>query len=246
MALWHIRRPALALPVIGLAGLLLPGVISEYAPHFHRVLGAAGPAALLMGLGLDTIWRAPARWINARPVQIAGPVIALLLLVAGITTSAQLYFTRWAALPDLFFAFDAGLWELGQWVAAQPGDAPVYISPQGDNHPTLAFAWRPQPTDHTTTAPPRPIAYDGRTIFPLTAGTNPLDEHYAVIEHEDRRTPLLLPELFPDAEVVYQILDPSGATYAQVYRRPAATIPARPPQYALRSRAGRRDRLARL
>ncbi|MFZ2359770.1 MAG: hypothetical protein WA040_10550, partial [Anaerolineae bacterium] len=39
LTLWRIRRPVYALPVVGLAGLLLPGVLSEYAPHFHRVLG---------------------------------------------------------------------------------------------------------------------------------------------------------------------------------------------------------------
>lgn len=226
VALWRIRRPVFALPVIGLVGLLLPGVISEYAPHFHRVLGASGPAALLMGLGLDAIWRATAQRVAAQPGRWAGPLLAVLLLVAGTVTGARLYFTRWAALPDLYYAFDVGLWELGQWVAAQSDDAPRYISPQGENHPTLAFAWRARP-NHPT--PPTPVSYDGRTIFPLTAGANPVDEFYAVIEHEDWRTPLLLPAVLPDAEVVHQLLDPTGAVYAQVYRRPANTLPARPP-----------------
>jgi hypothetical protein len=233
LALRNLRRPVMALPLIGLVGLLLPGVISEYAPHFHRVLGAAAPAALCMGIGLDWIWRTPARWITARPAQLAGPILALLLLTAGTVTSAQLYFVRWAALPDLFYAFDEGLWELGQWVGAQPGDAPIYISPQGDNHPTLAFAWRPQPDGHTADAPPQPVRFDGRTIFPLTAGANAQSEQYAVIEHEDWRTPLLLPEVLPSAAVIHQILDPAGAVYAQVYRRPPGTLPARPPQIPL-------------
>jgi hypothetical protein len=144
-------------------------------------------------------------------------------------TSARLYFTRWAALPDLFYAFDAGLWELGQWVAAQPPDTPIYISPQGENHPTLAFAWRNRPS---------PVSYDGRTIFPLTAEANPLDETYAVIEHEDWRTGLLLPDVFPNAEVVHQISDLAGQVYAQVYHRAANTLPARPPMVALAVEVG--------
>ena len=57
IAIWRVRNPAYSIVLIGLVGLLLPGVFSEYAPHFHRVLGAAAPAALLCGLGLDSIWR---------------------------------------------------------------------------------------------------------------------------------------------------------------------------------------------
>ena len=42
LALWRVRRPAFSIPIIGLIGMLLPGVFSEYAPHFHRVSGRFG------------------------------------------------------------------------------------------------------------------------------------------------------------------------------------------------------------
>lgn len=239
VALWHSRRPVMALPVIGLVGLLLPGMVSEYAPHFHRVLGAAGPAALLCGLGLDAIWR----WLNSPRVATArlgffAPVVVGVLLVVSTITTVQDYFVRWANLPDLFYAFDEGLWDLGQWVADQQSGNPIYISPQGDNHATLAFAWRDQPSNKTRTVPPQPIRYDGRSIFPLTAGENQYPEHYAVIEHEDFRTPLLLPEVLPAATVKYEVRDPAGELYAQVYTRPAATTPARPSRIPLKVALG--------
>ena len=242
IALWHSRRiwrkeaVALALPIIGLVGLLLPGVISEYAPHFHRILGAAAPVALLCGLGLDAVWRAVSPWRAPmiRAVgRVAGPVIAALLIVLGTITSAQDYFVRWATLPDLFYAFDAGMWELGQWVGKQQSGNAIYVSPQGDNHPTLAFAWRNQPTDKTHTVPPNPIRYDGRYVLPLVAGANQYPEHYAVIEHEDFRSPLLLPEIFPTLTHDLVIFDPAGDVYAQVYTRPAATPPIRDPKIPL-------------
>jgi hypothetical protein len=150
--------------------------------------------------------------------------VAATLLILGTVVSARAYFVRWATLPDLFYAFDAGLWDVGQWVAEQPDNA-IYISPQGDNHATLAFAWRNLNT--------RPVRYDGRFILPLTARANTDTERYVVIEHEDFRTPLLLPSLFPTLIVDYSVRDRAGQLYAQVYTRPTATTPQRAPQIPL-------------
>ena len=243
MALWHSRRlwrgeaVALTIPIVGLVGLLLPGAISEYAPHFHRILGAAAPVALLCGVGLDGIWRAASKW-RVSMLRLIAPGVASLLIVLGTITSAQNYFVRWANLPDLFYAFDAGMWELGQWVAQQQSGNAIYVSPQGANHATLAFAWRNQPTDKTHTdkthtVPPNPIRYDGRYVLPFVAGENQYPEHYAVIEHEDFRSPLLLPDVFATLESDYVVYDPAGKIYAQVYTRPAATLPMREPKLAL-------------
>lgn len=233
LAVWRVRRPVYAALAMGLVGLLLPGVLSEYAPHFHRILGAAGPAALLGGLGLDAIWQGT-RWIASPRGARVGPVMALALLAGGTVQAAHTYFVRWAHLPDLYYAFDVGLWETGQWVAAQAADQPdqpFYISPRGAEHPTLAFAWRERPGAGARV--PRPVTFDGRTIFPLTAGINPVPEQYVVIEHEDWRTPLLLPEVLPAATSTPISVDLDGAVYARVYTRPAQSEAARPPRYAL-------------
>lgn len=227
LALWRLRRPrrrvVYGAVVVGLVGLLLPGVLSEYAPHFHRILGAAGPVALLGGIGLDAIWQGPRR-VGPMRLGWVGPVVAVALLVGGTMQAARTYFVRWAQLPDLFYAFDVGLWETGQWVAAQAHGTPLYISPRGAEHATLAFAWR---------ARAQPVVYDGRTIFPLTAGLNEQAEQYVVIEHEDWRTPLLLPEVLPDATSTPISVDPGGAVYARVFTRPAQSDAARPPQHAV-------------
>ncbi len=217
LALWRIRRPAYMISLIGLIGLVLPGVFSEYAPHFHRILGAAAPTALLCGLGLDWLWQRRALFRTA---------VIILLVLGGLTTTRD-YFVRWAALPDLFYAFDEGLWQIGERIAALPTDEPIYLTPRTADHPTIAFALATAPTTH-----PQPVSFDGRHIFPLSAQTNQHPENYIVILPEDFRTPLLLPEVFADATVAQTLQDGQGQAYAQIYQRPAMSAAQRPPQIA--------------
>ncbi len=224
VALWRIRSPVYGALLLGLAGLLLPGMVSEYAPHFHRVLGAAAPAALLCGVGLDWIWQARPRGSTA--LRWA----AIVLLALGGITAARDYFVRWAGLPDLYHAFDAGLWELGQALAATDGLA--YISPRGEDHATLAFAWRLRPADA------RPVAFDGRHILPLQEGTTAAPERYAVIEHEDFRGAPLLAEVLPDVTVERELRDLAGQLYARIYARPAQSQPRPPPGRPVGARLG--------
>lgn len=222
LSLWRIRRPAYAIILVSLLGLLSVNIISEYAPHFHRILGAAAPTALLCAIGLDQLWQ----WTPLRRLKLHW--VALLLLVLGGGVGARNYFVRWAQLPDLYYAFDVGLWQIGQDAAAQPPDTPVYLTPRTWEHPTLAFAWEAlaERTD-------RPISFDGRHIFPATEPIAPAAERYIVITHEDFRTPLLLPEVLPDATVEQRLTDAQGNLYAAYYLRPVDSLTARPPQHSL-------------
>ncbi|MBX3013787.1 MAG: hypothetical protein KF832_19855 [Caldilineaceae bacterium] len=227
LALWRCRQPAYAIPLIGLGGLLLPGILSEYAPHFHRILGAAAPTALLCAIGLDRLWqwrprRAPyAHWL------------ALVLFIGGGVTESYNYFVRWARLPDLFYAFDVGLWQVGQTMAAQ-ATTPLYLTPRSADHATLAFAW----TTRAPTAAQPPVTFDGRQIFPFAAQQTRSAEAYAVIEHEDFRTRLLLPSLFPTATVTTEIQDSQGNPYARLYERAAGTVTQRKPQHEFATTLG--------
>ena len=187
---------------------------------------------ILGGFGLDWIWS----WARLRRWHLQW--IAVLLLVLGGFTSAQTYFARWSALPDLYYAFDS--WLLGDEPMDRPAARmmnPLYITPRGDEHPTLAFAWR-EPGDVA------PHSFDGRHIFPLTQEAGERDEHYLVVEHEDFRTRLLLPEVFPDAVVTREFVDREGNVYARVYTRPALSAAQRPPQIAVDQPVGDGIRLA--
>ncbi len=227
VALRRVYQPTAAIILLGLLGLLLPGVISEYAPHFHRILGASAPTALLCAVGLDWLWQWRPRGVPATLIAV-GPWLVAFLLTTGTLREAENYFVRWAALPDLFHAFDVGLWRVGQEIAAQPANEPLYLTPRTAEHATLAFAWATRPNAH-----PAPTTFDGRQIFPLTSGANPTEERYVVIADEDFRTPLLLPGLFPTATVESEILDTTDTLYARTYRRPAGSTIARQPQVFL-------------
>ena len=233
MAAWRIRRPIYAALVVGLIGMLLPGMISDYAPHFHRVLGAAAPVALLAALPLAWIWNWTAddcrgiRLILQSALRSVGSVaLVVLVLVLAAATTVRDYFVRWAALPDLYYAFDEGLWDVGQWIAEQPAETPIYLTPRDAGHATLAFAWRSGTGSH-----PEPVSFDGRKVFPLTEGAAAQAERYVVIEHEDFRTPLLLPEVFPQATVEQEFRDAAGQIYARVYSRAAGSAPQADPQH---------------
>lgn len=243
LALWRIKWPVYALLVAGLVGLLLPGILSEYVPHFHRVLGAAAPAALLIGLGLAWIWQQGSeRWRQRVPRMRSGlalMAVALLLLVGGGLAAAHTYFVRWAALPDLFYAFDVGLWQVGQWVAEQPAERPIYLTPRDSDHPTLAFAWRAGSGSR-----PAPDSFDGRRIFPLTAAVSDQSEQYVVIEHEDFRTRLLLPGVFPAATTGPDLTDDTGQLYSRVYTRRAGVEPQMEPAVQVDAALGDGIRLA--
>ncbi|RIK41421.1 MAG: hypothetical protein DCC55_11925 [Chloroflexi bacterium] len=223
LALLRVRRPAYGIPLAGLIGLLLPGVLSEYAPHFHRIVGATAPVALLCGFGFDWLWQQAGRTAQIKHLM-RGVVVTLFVL--GALLSVRDYFVRWTALPDLFYAFDVGLWKVGQRIAAQPPEQTIYLTPRDAGHPTIAFA--------IATAPGKgaqPVSFDGRYLFPLAADSNNQPELYIVIEHEDFRTPLLLPEIFLDARVIEEITDQQGRVYARFYKRPSQSVPQRPPQH---------------
>ena len=225
LALRRLAQPAYSIILVGLLGLLLPGIVSEYAPHFHRILGAAAPVALLCGIGLDWLWQ----WRPRGSIVVRWAAVGLLAI--GTVVEAQNYFVHWAQLPDRFHAFDVGLWAVGQQIAAQPPDTPIYLTPRTADHATLAFAW--QTRGHAA-----PVTFDGRNIFPFTAGLNQQPELYAVIEHEDFRTGLLLPGVLPQTTVTAEIFDANGQPYARFYQRPAQTLPALAPQRPLSATLG--------
>ena len=232
---WRVRQPSHAIVLIGLMGLLLPGALSNHAPHFHRTLGASAPTALLCAIGLDWLWQWRAwtkdegRTTNVNILRRSSFVLrplgwlSLLLLVLGGATSTYDYFVRWAVLPRLYYAFDTGLWQVGQEVAQLPLGQPVYLTPRELDHPTLAFALR--------NTNPAPVRFNGQHIFPLTAQVSPQPEIYAVIEDEDPRTHLLLPEIFPMVTVQKEIIDQEGKVYARFYMRPAKAVPQRSPKF---------------
>ena len=243
VTLWRWRRPAFGVTLLAGAIMLVPTVLSEYAPHFRRAVGATPIVALLCGLGLaillgqrraDLTTRpedVPARFREdgVAPEQIAagmdrlrgaGRVIIVGAILLGSTAyTISAYFMRWGPSNAVYYAYDQGLWEIGQYVLGLPADEAVYVTPRPATDMTLAFAWREG----------RPVRYfDGRHAFVAAAPDRPTN--YIVIEHEDFRGGQLLRSLYPDATETHTFRDRAGQVYARAYRVPPGSVAARQPK----------------
>ena len=243
VTLWRWRRPAFSVPLLIGFAMLIPTVLSEYAPHFRRALGSAPSVALLCGLGLalllgqrrsDPMTRPDdvpprLREDGIAPEQIAagmdrlrslGRVIIVATILLGSTVlTASAYFTRWGNSNAVYYAYDQGLWEIGQYVLGLPVDDAVFITPRPVTDMTLAFAWRDGP----------PVRhFDGRHAFIAAAPDRPTD--YIVIEHEDFRGGQVLRNLYPDAVETHVFRDRAGQVYARAYRVAAGAVTARQPK----------------
>jgi 4-amino-4-deoxy-L-arabinose transferase-like glycosyltransferase len=242
VALWRWRRPVFSSMLLAGLIMLLPTVLSEYAPHFRRAVGAIPSVAMLCGLGLAVMlgqrerepeaapdaartaspyipWRL--RESGATPEQLAEGMERLrrvgrativgAILVGSAVFSITAYFVRWGQSADLYYAYDQGLWEIGQYVASLPADDVVLLSPRPATDATLAFAWREGP----------PVRhFDGRHAIPVPMSQLEAGKaaDYVIIEHEDFRATKLLRELFPDIREVKTFTDRNGQMYARVLR----------------------------
>jgi 4-amino-4-deoxy-L-arabinose transferase-like glycosyltransferase len=119
----EIRRPASRWLLLWLGVMVLPSVVTDFAPHFGRTISAIPPMILIVAYGF--------RWLSEK---IRAPQAALVaILMAGLTTSAYStvrdYFGVWANDPGLFDAFDVGLLSLARDMRAQPVQDALYLSP---------------------------------------------------------------------------------------------------------------------
>jgi hypothetical protein len=253
LALRYQKQPAIGILLLTGSTMLLTTVLSEYAPHFRRALGITPVIALLSGQGLAAIWVSAARHLGVKPrpdqaldatlpgkdrrgiarVQVlwgmVGAGLATFILLGSAVWNIRDYFVVWGRNPALFYAYDEGLWQIGQYVTTLPEGDAVYISPRPISDATLAFAWR---------AGPAVRHFDGRAAFVTQAvsGQTPTDATYVVIEHEDFRGARLLKELYPNAEEVRTFLDREGRVYARAFHVPAGSVLARRPVDVTRTR----------
>lgn len=214
--------------------MLLPTLLSEYAPDFQRAVGAIPPLVLIVGLGGTTF----VQWMIALPEKVnlllsdgkkllyTWLVVLLVgLMVSGEGVASVRAFQEWAAMPSLYYAFDGGLTQVGKMLASFPTDTLVYLSPERLSHPTIRFFLQ--------TAPGHPEirSFDGRYVLVASPGR---DATYVVIVHEDFRFELMAPWLWngyhPKAQSVLR--SPDGAVYAKVFRIPG-TVGLRKPRFSL-------------
>ncbi len=140
----QLLHPRYLFLLIWFAVMLLPSILSGDAPHFGRLSGSYAPAAILIALGAEWLWRimrdillrlyAP-RWAAA----IAGGAL-LLLLATGAYLTYRDYFLRYANHPDLAAAFYEEEWQVGRFLAAAGAETRLFLSPAQEELATLYFA----------------------------------------------------------------------------------------------------------
>lgn len=218
----HIRRPEYAIWPAWLGVMLLPTILTEFAPHFGRALGATPAVAVLVAIGATTSGQTvahAARRSKVLAVTIAG-AMALGLAASGLDHLYS-YFIRWGNLPILERAYEVGLLETARTVRARVSQADVYLSPIQMGHPILRFI---------TWDRPGARSYDGRYMLVLPATTD-LPAEFVVIPYLDHRSLERLSHFYPSGQVVAAGGTYEGAPYYQVFRVPAATAPSLSPQH---------------
>lgn len=137
------KEPRNALLLLWIAIMLLPGLLTDSAPHFLRTAGIMPAVFLILALGLGEAWN----WLRMKglPFSLAQPVLALLLV--GSTISAFYdYFYRWPARPELAVWFNLDQVELAQRVNSlthEPQNR-VYLS-EDLWHATNEYLIQPSP-----------------------------------------------------------------------------------------------------
>jgi 4-amino-4-deoxy-L-arabinose transferase-like glycosyltransferase len=215
----HIRS---FLPLLWLLVMILPTIITEYAPHFGRAIGATPAVALLCALGIEYLICGVGDWRFLRSrLQHPRLWLALLLMVGlafSTVSTARAYFYTWGRSPDLFYAYDVGLAEIAEQINALPEDEEVYLTPTASDHYTLQFLVH------------RPFAsFDGRAglLYPPPGRAATV----IVVLQEDTVTLPALQRSRPDGEVIWTLADDDGRPYAAAYRLPAAEAPAPAPDH---------------
>ncbi len=210
MALARIWRLAQLWLLAGLVTMLLPTLLSEYAPSVQRAIGALPFVVLLIALGLDGALRLGERlWPCGRPLYLAA---SALILAVSVALTWQAYFVTWAGAPALFPAWDVGFTQLAQEIGRNDAGVRVYVSPRGGEHPTVEYLLDEYPDIAM------PEGFDGRICARVATD---VAANYYFLDNEDFRGRALLGGYFPDATQETRIRDAEGAVWATRLTQPA-------------------------
>jgi len=232
LALRGALRPERGLLCLWFGIMLLPSILSDYAPSFQRASGAVPALALLTALGLERLERAvvllrnrtapnPSRHppqgraqthesdnVTSRRTHYASLLAVLLLIGHGAQAMHQYFFT-WGRSNALYYAFDEGIYQIGEYMRERvlAGET-VYLSPVRPDHATLHFLMRDVGG---------PVTFDGRRLFVLPPPDGKPVE-YIVLTREDALSLRQARTWYPSLETVNVFRDRLGQEYAIAVR----------------------------
>ncbi len=206
------RQPASTFIFVWTGMMFLPGILSDYPPHYARLCGVLPPLTLTVTWGGVTL----AAWLYRRRRELAWSVLPLAALVTG-AWSAYGYFELWPRVPDLLSTFDAGFRRAAEIIRRLPPDAPVYLSPIDRDYLTIRFIVGDERARSIK-------SYNGRrcVVFP-TQSAQP--SFHVIVVAEDKRSLPFLQAAFPQLQIIQR--EKMGSTpYLAVIETPGGTQPA--------------------
>ena len=108
-------RPGSVFLLAGLGCMLLPTLLTDEAPNFGRATGALPFFALLIALGLERLLAWAGRWRPA--LRVPGSVVGWGLLLLATALTAQVYFVKYADLPNLYDSWGTGYTQVAYDIA---------------------------------------------------------------------------------------------------------------------------------
>ncbi|MBN1581706.1 MAG: glycosyltransferase family 39 protein [Anaerolineae bacterium] len=258
VCLWHIKQPNYMTLLGWIAVMLLPTILTEFAPHFGRALGVTPAVAILVGLGTvqaasivvgkpDTGNSPPGDHAETGAVQGANRSqpqrpkragvgtkrsnrqhLVVIVLSVGLVASA---------IGHLYAYF-------GEW-GSQPGLYHAYdvglletSREVRDRVPYAGVYLSPIEMGHPivrfmTWDRHGAKSYDGRYSLVLPSPTDrPAD--FIVVTYLDQRTLQRLPLFYPDSEIVKQGAIRTGTPFYKVLRVAPGSTPQIRPQHTPR------------
>ncbi len=225
VCLTQIRRSETRFILVWLTVMSAPSIITDFAPHFGRDIGATPAIALVVAYGFGSLLRWAHHWKPAP--RILRPV-AYGILILGLGASAYAtvndYFNVWGARTGLFDSFDAGYLDLAQRLHDRPGNETIYLSPVDARYYTIQVALAGRDAR----------SFDGRRalVLPPPGAT----ATYGIVTRDDPRTRAQLAKIFPQGRVLDTLADLTGKPYAVIYRVDGAAQIA--PQHPINARLG--------
>jgi hypothetical protein len=213
LTLWRFWRLAHLWLLAGLGIMLLPTLLSEFAPNYQRAIGALPFIVLLIALGLEGAVRLGSRvFAHGQSLYLA---LGSGLLLASILLTWRAYFVTWANSPDLFPAWDVGFTRLAEEIVEHDQGVRVYVSPRGSQHPTVNYLLAQNAHIRI------PQGFDGRICMRVATDT---PAHYYFLDNEDTRSKALIDSYYADAAAAPVVWDTTGAPWADKLEQPAGGV----------------------
>lgn len=198
----RIRRRKSRLLLMWLGVMALPSVLTDFAPHFGRDIGAIPVVALIVADGFGAI----VDKITSRRLLFTVYCLLFAGLLFSTYSTINAYFNNWGTRTGLFDSFDVGILSLGQKLHDRPGDEVLYVSPIDSHYYTLNYGLAGRDAR----------SFDGRNVLVLPPPGVVAD--YGIITRDDKQSLNRLRTIFPQGRVVDSISDYVVEPYASIYR----------------------------